>query len=98
MGGMKAWLPAKTTRPLTFRRARARARSPQVPSIPRHPGPQTSAGQNARTARAAELNRYARRVEAVGRTIRQFGPEFRDFVNSLLAQIPMAQGADAYSE
>ncbi len=28
----------------------------------------------------------------------QFGPEFRDFVNSILAQIPMAQGADAYSE
>ena len=28
----------------------------------------------------------------------QFAPEFRDFVNSLLAQIPVAPGADAYSE
>jgi hypothetical protein len=28
----------------------------------------------------------------------QFGSEFRDFGNSLLAQVPTAQGADAYSE
>jgi hypothetical protein len=28
----------------------------------------------------------------------QFGPEFRDFGNSLLAQIPAAQGADVYSD
>jgi hypothetical protein len=28
----------------------------------------------------------------------QFGPEFRDFGNALLAQVPRAQGADAYSE
>jgi hypothetical protein len=28
----------------------------------------------------------------------QFGHEFRDFVNSMLAQTPIAQGADAYSE
>lgn len=28
----------------------------------------------------------------------QFGPEFRDFGNSLLAQFPAAQGADVYSD
>lgn len=28
----------------------------------------------------------------------QFGPEFRDFGNSLLAQLPAAQGADVYAE
>jgi hypothetical protein len=28
----------------------------------------------------------------------QFGPEFRDFGNSLLAQVPTARGADAHSE
>jgi hypothetical protein len=28
----------------------------------------------------------------------QFGPEFRDFGNSLLAQVPTTQGADAHSE